>query len=422
MEDNLNTKKGKKKALINLILSVAGIAFFNGIIQFVLYPFLDSKVGNAEFGLILTMISIMSIISSSAGTAVNNARMVAPFEKESKNGDYNFILLLFNLIGIAVIIIFLFIINQLSWFNVVFLNILMFFTTYRYYSDCEFRKSLKFTSFFIYYLLIGIGYVLGCFLYYILPYWQLSMLLGEILALLFVMIFGSIYKKPFLISNQRKKVWILSTSLLIGEVINNLILNSDRLLLYILVNDEAVTEYYIASLVGKIVALVTVPLNGVIIGYLSRQKKTPNKKFILIYLFSVLGIGFLAFIGCLIASPIFIKIFYPSSYDAVKNIIILAIIAQVAFFCSTLAMTLIIKYKHSYVQLIINIVHIFIFIILASLGAYYGGLYGFAISAMIGNLIRFIMISITALFIKPGIELVQNSKNQINETENKLDY
>ncbi len=409
MEENLNTKEGKKKALINLIFSVAGIAVFNGIIQFVLYPFLNRQVGDAEFGVILTMISIMSIISSSAGAAVNNARMVAPFEKTSKNGDYNLILLLFNIIGIAIIIIFLRVVKQFSWYNVLFLNLLMFVTTYRYYSDCEYRKSLKFSSFFIYYLLIGIGYILGCLIYKILPYWQLSMLIGEVLALGFVVIRGTIYRKPFETSHVRNKVWLLSISLLIGEIINNLILNSDRILLFLVVSDEAVTQYYIASLVGKIVALVTVPLNGVIIGYLSRQEKNPSKKFILIYLSTVIGLGILAFIGCLIFSPIIIKLLYPDSYEGVKGILIIAIIAQVAFFCSTLAMSLIIKYMHSRVQLFINIIHLIIFIIITLLGAYYGGLVGFAVAAMIGNVIRFLIVALVAIFIKSEKKIIYDT-------------
>jgi len=414
MEYDLNEKEGKKKALFNLIFSVAGIAVFNAIIQFVLYPFLNKQVGDATFGVILTMISLMSVISSSAGAAVNNARMVAPFENKSKNGDYNLILLFFNLIGIAVIIIFLRIIKQLSWYNVLFLNLLMFVTTYRYYSDCEFRKSLKFSSFFIYYLLIGIGYILGCLLYKIIPYWQISMLIGEVLALGFVMIRGTIYKKPLATSSVRNKVWLLSISLLIGEVINNLVLNSDRILLYLFVSDEAVTKYYIASLVGKIVALVTVPLNGVIIGYLSRQTKTPGKKFILIYLAGVLVLGLLAFLGCLIFSPLIIKLLYPNSYEDVKSIMILAILAQIAFFSSNLAMSLVIKYMRSSVQLIINIIHLIIFVVISILGAYFGGLEGFAIAAMIGNIIRFLMVAVTTFFIKSGIDLYK-----IEEIDNK---
>lgn len=420
MENNLATKEGKKKALINLILSIGGIAVFNGIIQFVLYPFLNRQVGDATFGVILTMISVMSIISSSAGAAVNNARMVAPFEKTSKNGDYNIILLIFNLIGIAVIIIFLSIIKQLAWYNVVLLNLLMFVTTYRYYSDCEFRKNLKFGSFFIYYLLIGVGYIIGCLIYKLLPYWQISMFIGEVLALGFVMIKGTIYKKPFATSNVRNKVWLLSISLLIGEIINNLILNSDRILLYLFVSDEAVTKYYIASLVGKIVALVTVPLNGVVISYLSRQEKTPSKKFILIYLSSVIGLGILAFIGCLIFSPIIIKLLYPDSYEGVKGILITAIIAQVAFFCSTLAMSLIIKYMHSRVQLFINIIHLIIFVTITILGSYYGGLVGFSIAALVGNIIRFFMIASTAFFIKSGIIIkINNRAEELIEEEEK---
>ncbi len=72
-------------------------------------------------------------------------------------------------------------------------------------------------------------------------------------------------------------------------------------------------------------------------------------------------------------------------------------------------MSLIIKYMHSRVQLFINIIHLIIFIIITLLGAYYGGLVGFAVAAMIGNVIRFLIVALVAIFIKYEKKLIYDT-------------
>lgn len=391
--------KKNYQPILNLIYSVIGIVFLNAIIQFVLYPFLNKQLGDESFGIVLTMLSMISVISSSLGLSVNYARMVIVKENETKNGDYNFVLLIFNIIGIAAITIFLIIYRQLSIVNVVMLNLLMIITMVRYYGDVEYRKNLNYFSFMIYYILIGVGYGLGCLLYMVIPNWQLAMLIGEIAALVFVFLKGNIFKNFFKRSNNWKKILSLSISLCIGELIANLLLNSDRLLLYIFEDGTSVTTYYVASLIGKIIAMVTGPLNGVIIGYLSRYDNL-DKKFKLIYISIVLVMGLLAIIGCLFISPIFIKILYPNTYDAAMEIIVYAVVGQVVFFCSNVCTTLIIKFYHSNYQLIISIVSLVFYATVSIIGVVVNGLVGFSMGSMFGNVLRLIFIVVIILFAK----------------------
>lgn len=413
------TGKEKLKPFLNLIYSVLGLVVFNGIIQFVLYPFLNKKLGDESFGVVLTLLSMVSMISSSIGCAINSTRMTYKYETESENGDYNLIIILFNILGIAVLTIFLIIINCIDIYNVIFLNLLMILTSFRYYADVEYRKNLKFFSFFLFYLIIGIGYCLGCLIYLVVPIWELSMILGEILALLFVGIRGSIFKNFFKTSSHQKKIFLLALSLFAGELLCAAILNADRVLLYLFIDGTAVTTFYVASLVGKIVAMVTVPLNGVIIGYLSRYTGKIDKKFVLIFMGGVLLLGLVALGCCMVVSPIIIKLLYPETYILCEPIIFYAALSQVIFFCSNIALIIVIKFMNTKFQLFINIFHFIIFIVLAIIGIKISGLLGFSICISIANGIKFILTILISLFFKKTNykEIEQTEiQNNVNES------
>lgn len=409
--------KNRLKPVLNLIYSVLGLVVFNAIIQFVLYPFFNNKLGEDKFGVILTLISLVTIASSSIGCAANSARMSYEKEKESENGDYNITILLFNILGIAFIIISLLVLKTFDVITAIFLVILMVLTSFRYYANVEYRKNLKFSSFFIFHLLISVGYCVGCLLYLIIPIWELAMILGECAALAFVFIRGTVFKSFFRTSIHKKKIFILTCSLFIGELINAVILNADRLLLYKMMDSNAVTTFYVASLVGKIVAMITIPLSGVIIGYLSRYTGNISKKFVLIYMGGVFILGVIALICCLIASPLIIKILYPNMYESCKNIIFFAALSQVIFFCSNVAITLVVKFMNSKFQLIINIVHLIVYVIAAIVGIKINGLIGFSIGISIANLIKFILIVFISLFCK---KTNYNEIKKIDKCENVL--
>ena len=402
------TKKQKMQPILNLMYSVIGLVFFNGIIQFVLYPYLNRQLGEESFGIVLTLLSLIAIVSGSFGTATNNARMVNVLEKETKNGDYNTILLILNAVGFAVVTIFLVVAKVFDWTNVIFINLLMFITTFRYYADVEYRKKLKYFSFMIYYVLIGIGYVIGRFLYMVLPIWQVSMLIGEALALLFVLVKGDIFKKFFQCSAHRNRVWRITCSLFIGELIANLILHSDRLLLFYLMDGNAVTVFYAASLVGKLAALVTVPLTGVIMGYLARFQGEFPKKYILIYLTGIFVMGALGFVVFYLISPFFIEKLYPNVYDEAMKILLFAILSQIVFFCSNLLNILILKFYKSIVQLIFSLVYLAIFIVSCILGIHYAGLLGFSIGAFIGTSVRILLLTVFLFLPVSRLKVPQN--------------
>ena len=82
--------------------------------------------------------------------------------------------------------------------------IMFMLTVFRYYGDVEYRLNLNYRRYFIYYLLIGIGYLAGFGIYYVTGQWVWIYLTGEGAALVFVGITGKVFHK---FSGIRKQIF-----------------------------------------------------------------------------------------------------------------------------------------------------------------------------------------------------------------------
>ena len=176
--------------------SILALCTLNITIQLIIYPFLNHILGAEEYGNILFYLSIINIVSVSVGISVNNRRMVASAYGETQNTEYNLFLLLISIVlfplcmGMNIVL-------QMRMNNIELLLfwLLMCSTTWRYYADVEFRLSLNYKRYFVYYLIISLGYLVGIFLFRAIGKWELILLPGEMAGLFYVVWKGSILKK-----------------------------------------------------------------------------------------------------------------------------------------------------------------------------------------------------------------------------------
>ena len=106
------------------------------------------------------------------------------------------------------------------------------FTMWRFYADVEYRLSLNYKGYFLYYLVISIGYGIGIYLSFVTGLWPLALLPGEILGLILVFLKG----KSLRWNGLPGKKELISTAkvvfaLILSNVMANVIFNGDRLLL-----------------------------------------------------------------------------------------------------------------------------------------------------------------------------------------------
>lgn len=355
----ISMKEKIKALLTDSMWSIAGLMLMNVVVQFLVYPVWNNHLGSEEYGNILYLISIMNIIAISVGSACNYARMTESATKDTWNINYNIILMASSVIVIPVMLIIVeFCGVPMTVTEAVTFLILTILTMWRFYADVEYRLHLNYKGYFLYYLFISIGYLIGIVLFKVTGMWALALIPGEIAGLIMVFAKGSVFKKDTEFSKESfKEVFKVVIVLIITDIISNIVFNGDRLVLKIFIDGTAVTVYYIASLLGKTVSLISTPLNSVIIGYLAKYKGNLNLKFMnLVTVFSLAAVV-IGTLLCTIASHILIYILYPQNYHEVKQFFIIANMAQVFYFVTNVITVILLRFSKARYQLYINVVY-----------------------------------------------------------------
>ena len=386
-------RKLAKSASRDFIYSVLALMVYNGVLQLVIYPFLNGKMGAEAFGTVLYLISVVSVMGASFGSGASYGRMVAKAHRTQTNGDYN--IFLWGIAGISVFVslITLVVLHEFQIGLYLQLLVLMVISVFRYYADVQYRMTIRFKEYFIFYAAIAAGNLLGIALYPVSKSWSLTVFLGEFLAVLFTFCSGTIFRKPYFEKSQDFKqnmhaVWVLSSA----NLVSALILNSDRLLIRTLIGAQEVTTFYTATLIGKIVAMLTTPLNGIIISYLTNYKMKFTKKIFAGVCGMMLIVSLLASGACTFISYYFVKIMYANVFEAAKPYFLLANAGQIFYFISGSLMVVVLNFTKEKYQLYINIVYLIVFAVVVIPAILMFGLNGIAWGLLITNIIRFIIV------------------------------
>jgi O-antigen/teichoic acid export membrane protein len=387
--------KTLRKPIKDIMYSVAALVLYNGVIQFAVYPFFNKEMGVVAFGVVLSLHSMLIIIAGACGMAVNNSRMVTQIKFTPSNGDYNFILLFLGLASmIAGTIYFALATTAAITPTAVLLYAgLMFFMLLRFYGDVEFRLRIDFKRYFIYYFLISTGYCLGLYIYHLTGQWALALLVGEILAISYVIWKGHIFTQPIWRRTQyssavRKSI----TFLLAANLISFLIVNADRILLLFFESGEAVTAFYVASLLGKLVALLTGPLRGVMLSYLIRYNGLLSRRMFLQGTGLILVMSMVAFVCCFLLSPWLIRWLYPASLEMARPILVLATAGQIIFFAAGILRVVLLRFYEEKYQTYLNVIYGVGFFTITILALILGELHEFAWAVLIANAVYFLLL------------------------------
>ena len=387
-----NKKNLIKSASRDFIFSILALVIYNGVLQLLIYPGLESRVGADAFGTVLYLISAVSIMGAGFGTAASYSRMVAKKDRTQANGDYNLFLLIVSVISIGVSFVALIVLGSLELLLYIQVLILMIATVFRYYADVEYRMTIRFKDYFLFFGMVSVGYIIGLFLYPITGSWAMTLLLGECFGLIYTYIRGCIFRRPYTalsdsFQENMKSLWYISASNLLGA----LILHSDRILLRLVVGAREVTVFYAASLIGKIVAMLTTPLNGVIISYLTNYRIELSKKKFCLAGAAFLGLTVIGAFACTVVSYVFVKIMYPDIFEEAAHYFFIANLGQILYFISGSLMVIIMSFSKEKMQFVINLCYGISFAVIVIPMAVVMGLPGIAYGLVIVNLIRFLL-------------------------------
>ncbi|MCR5577045.1 MAG: hypothetical protein K6F56_08565 [Oscillospiraceae bacterium] len=384
------------KFFSDFVWSIAGLVLMNAAAQLLVYPYWNRVLGSEAYGNIVYLLGIMNIMAISVGSGVNYARMRRSAAEETKNRPY----LLLMAAGTLLSILILFTLNGLDLLHLNGTEFLLFClltaaTMWRYYADVEYRLHVNYKGYFLYYVIIGIGYLLGIWLFRRSGLWPLALLPGELAGLLFVLWRGSIFKID---AEQESAAASLSPILrlalvLIGSnVLSHLIFNGDRIILRLFAGSTAVSVYYIASLLGKTMTFVSTPLNGVLVGYLARYEGKLTRKLMNQVTGLTAAASVLATALCTAASLVILPFLYPNDIEEVRHFLLLANAAQVFYFVgNVLTASVLLRFTHARNQMIVNVVHgvLFVALCIPLTGRY--GINGFCWGLLAVNVLRLLL-------------------------------
>ena len=267
----------------------------------------------------------------------------------------------------------------------------------------EYRLNLNYRRYFIYYLLIGIGYLAGFGIYCLTGQWVWIYLIGEAAALAFVGVTGNIFQQFFRRSEFFTTALGRGFFLTLSYLITNTTMNMDRLVIKQILGNEQVTQYYVVSLIGKTLVLLIAPINTIVISYLTKRKERLTGAQFGKAVLAGGGVSLVFFVACQIGTPLFVWLFYRNLYDAVKGIVTVVNLAQILGLFSAFLFILVLTFTDERWQLWIQLVHFAILLVASVLAARSYGMMGFACASLGANVLRVAAVIILGL-VKAGKE------------------
>ena len=402
--------------LESVVLSMAALGIYNCVIQFLLYPALNRRLGTEVFGEILTLLSIQTVPVISAGAGVNYARMANVPHFKAENGDYNRCLLVcFGLIA-SVSVGTLCIRGTTYAVSFILYPVLGIVTALRYYASVAFRLEINYRKNFVFYILLSVGYLLGMLVFRLTSLWETALLAGEVLAVFYVLCTSPVLRRPYLkTSPHAHTVYRSCGALVFSQIFCYLTLNADRLLIGSLRSGTEVTIFYTASLLGKAMAMLTEPIAGVAIGYLARSKGFGRKQFLLC---SGAGV-FAGLAACAVfvpLSPFLIGILYPDIAADAAPYFLIANSGQILYFVANLLLVILLRFTKEKYQLYINIVYCAAFFAACIPALLHDGLSAFCKVVLLLNIARLAAVLLLGILKSPKDVSIGTQVNTIKRT------
>lgn len=390
----------KKKIILDTVFNIIATAIPILVLQLVILPSIARSLGDKEYGLIVTLISLSTILSSSFGNVLNNIRLLTnnEYDKNGISGDFN-ILLMGSLIINILLITFgtIYYEDEFYILSIVLMILFSCLNLMKEYMIVAFRIKLSFNKILINNIIISLGYFLGLLLFYFLRVWQLVYISGLVLSLLYITTNSEIIGEKLTKTKFFYKTLHKSSILLFSTLMKSFVLYSDKLLIFPLLGPTAVAVYYSSTLLGKIMSMAIMPVSSVMLSYLTKMEKLSIKKFfVVIGIISSLGI-FGYFAAILISEPV-LRLLYPEWAEKSMKLIYVTTATAIFEVITSVINPIILRFNNISWQFKINFVNVIIYLALSFVLYQFYGLFGFALGVLIASFSKFLMMILIYLY------------------------
>lgn len=403
----------KKKIIYDSILNIIATSLPLIILQLIILPTIGTILGDAKYGLMVTLISLTTLLGHPLGNVLNNIRLLVneDYQRNRLSGDFNILLVNSIIINsILVIIGTIYYEGHPSFINIILIWGISCLNLVREYLIVSFRLSLNYKAILVNNIILSIGYLFGLLLFYIFGYWQFIYIAGSFFSLLYIIKKSDLLKEGFNTTILFKKTTYKAVILFLSTFMKTILSYADKLILFPLLGPTAVSIYYTATVLSKLITRVITPVTSVMLSYLAKMKEFKIKHFTLL-ISLMTGIGIVGYFIIIIISEPMLYLLYPQWASESMQLIYITAATTVVGLISSVINPIILRFKNINWQLGISGVNLIITVLAVFIFYYLYGLLGFCIGMLISNIVKLIMM-ISIYFINNG-EIKKNESFNI---------
>jgi O-antigen/teichoic acid export membrane protein len=393
----------KKKIIYDSMLNITASAIPIVILQLVLFPLLANKYGVEEYGVIITLVSLSTLISQPFGNVLNNIRLLENnlYSRENIKGDFN-VLLLGSLLINSILMVMgtIYYGSESSFISIIFMVIISCLDLTRCYLIVTFRININYKAILKNNLILALGYLIGFIIFYIIGYWQIIYIFGSAMSLIYIFKNSNLWKEGFDITPLFKHTTYKSVILFLSVFISTLMSYADRLLLFPLLGSTAVSVYFTSTVIGKLLTRIITPINGVMLSYLAKMEKIDSRSF-MYFIVSIMIVGVFGYVITILISEPLLHLLYPIWADESMQLVYITTATTIMGILSSVLHPIVLRFNNVNWQVIISITTLVLYISFAFIFFYYFGLLGFCIGILITTIIKFILLISIFLFNSP---------------------
>lgn len=383
----------KKKFLIDSLLNIISAALPLLVLQLISYPLIARVVGGEEYGLIITLISVITVVSFPLGNVLNNIRLLRDEEYKEANeeGDFNPLLLGSSFVSILLIIYISFYIDSsLEILDFILLSLITVASLWKEYLIVTFRLVLNYKGILLNNIFMSLGYLIGSGIFLYLGNWQIIYFTGLLFSLIYILRHTSLHKEKFRFSNLFKITASKGLALYIANLLKNVLSYADKLILLPLLGPVTVAIYYSSTILGKIISMMINPVNSVILSYLVKVDNISLKNVIKMFSVSTI-IGVFGYILTVWISPYFLGFFYKDWAEESLELVYITTATAIVGVLSTVLQPFNLRFNKISWQIYLSGIHLVAYVALCFYFFQIAGLKGFTFGVLMATVFKLIM-------------------------------
>lgn len=379
-----------KDVIKNFLFSFCSYALPLAVLQFVIQPIVANKLGAELNGQFLTLMSANYFLIGITAAVLNTVRMLQDktYEEHGYVGDFNIFFLVYAIaMAIAMPIIFIFYTGRLDVLDILLYVLIGLLYLYHDYIFAQYRLALKYQKILVNNVCIVVGYFVGLPLFFLWGRWQIIIIVAYLFSSVYDFFNTSFLREPIrrtpLFKETRKKILFYTGS----NVMSSFMTYCDKLLLYPLLGGVLVSVYTTASMVGKLLMLLSSPLNSVMLSYLVNMDSLRFKlkpKWILAFAGGCAGL----YLGCLLVGYPMIHLLYPGWAAESQKFLAITVLGSLLGLIALLLNTVAIRFLHASFQIKLEAINLVVYLVCCLTLLHFFALWGFCIGVAVASLIR----------------------------------